>query len=146
MTSPSLISAGHRHVVHATGLAMHPRELPTRLWPQEAHDALLEGTATLVDIRPLSDRLGEGEVLRTFGAVHVDADTLERLFVTHGRGWLLEATYAARLIVLSQDGSDSNRAAETLRRIGVAEAADVIGGYDAWRRGGLPISPWPELL
>lgn len=144
MTSSSLARSGSRHGTHARGDAMHPRALPTRLWPQEAYAELLIGDSTLVDIRQLRDRLGEGEVDHSLGAVHLDVAQLEGLFDRSGPGSIPEATYAARLVLLGQDGSDSARAVELLHRLGAAEVADVIGGYDAWRRAGLPISPWPE--
>jgi len=144
MTSPSLIRVGHRHIPHARGDAMHPRVRSARLWPRDAYDALLMDDTTLVDIRPIRDRLGEGEVHRSLGAVHVGLEDLVRRFDPRGWDRLPQATYAARLVILCQDGADSLGAADTLRRLGIPETRDVIGGFDAWRRSGLPISPWPE--
>lgn len=54
----------------------------------------------------------------------MELDQLARLFDPTVEGMLPEATYAARLVVLSQDCSDSIRAVEVLRRLGAAEAAD----------------------
>jgi rhodanese-related sulfurtransferase len=43
------------------------------------------------------------------------------------------------VIVLCQEGYASGFAAESLRQLGHQRVADVIGGFIAWRRAGLPI-------
>ncbi len=43
-----------------------------------------------------------------------------------------------QLILLCNEGYQSNLAAATIRRFGV-EATDVIGGFHAWRDAGLPV-------
>jgi rhodanese-related sulfurtransferase len=42
------------------------------------------------------------------------------------------------VIVLCDEGCQSSLAAATLRRFGL-DAADVIGGFRAWRAAGLPV-------
>jgi rhodanese-related sulfurtransferase len=42
------------------------------------------------------------------------------------------------VIVLCDEGFQSSLAAATLRRFGL-DAADVIGGFRAWRAAGLPV-------
>lgn len=140
--SPTDVRVRRRVPRPRTG-APHPAARPQRLLAHAAYRALLVGDSTLVDIRPMRERLGEGEVLLSLHPVHLDARELDD-WVADALARRPEATYAARLVVLSQDGVDSVPVVESLRRQGIREAADVIGGFDAWRRSGLPISPWPE--
>ena len=42
------------------------------------------------------------------------------------------------VIVLCDEGYQSSLAAATLRRFGL-DAADVVGGFQAWRAAGLPV-------
>jgi rhodanese-related sulfurtransferase len=44
-----------------------------------------------------------------------------------------------RLILICDEGYQSSLAAATLQRFG-AYAGDVIGGFRAWRRAGLPVA------
>ncbi|MEP6623017.1 MAG: MBL fold metallo-hydrolase [Acidimicrobiia bacterium] len=46
-------------------------------------------------------------------------------------------------VVYCAGGSRSSIAASTLRTLGVANVADILGGYEAWTRAGLPIEPTP---
>jgi rhodanese-related sulfurtransferase len=43
--------------------------------------------------------------------------------------------------VLCQEGYTSSLAAAALQQLGVAGATDVIGGFAAWCRAGLPVRP-----
>jgi rhodanese-related sulfurtransferase len=45
------------------------------------------------------------------------------------------------VIVMCDAGYASSLAAETLREIGFARAADLDGGFQAWREAGLPVEP-----
>jgi rhodanese-related sulfurtransferase len=110
------------------------RDLP-RLSPEAAHDALGAGAA-LVDIRSESQRREDGEIA---GATVVARNVLE---------WRLdpacphrdpELARRDRLVVLiCHEGYQSSLAAANLRRFGL-DAADVIGGFRAWRAAGLPV-------
>jgi rhodanese-related sulfurtransferase len=46
-----------------------------------------------------------------------------------------------RVIVVCNEGYQSSLAAATLRDIGFARAADLVGGFQAWRGAGLPVEP-----
>jgi rhodanese-related sulfurtransferase len=46
-----------------------------------------------------------------------------------------------RVIVMCDAGYASSLAAETLREIGFDHAADLEGGFQAWREAGLPVEP-----
>ncbi len=106
-----------------------------RLSPEEAHAAVLAGTA-LVDIRSDGQRREDGEIAR---AAHIPRNVLE---------WRLDpacphrdpqlARRGERVIVLCDEGYQSSLAAATLRQFGL-DAADVIGGFRAWRAAGLPV-------
>jgi len=109
-----------------------------RTTPVEAADELARG-ALLVDTRPLAQRLRDGEVP---GAVVVERNVLE---------WRLDPTSDARLgvagspdlrvIVMCDEGYASTLAAITLRQLGLHRATDLEGGFQAWRRAGLPVRP-----
>jgi rhodanese-related sulfurtransferase len=43
------------------------------------------------------------------------------------------------VILLCDAGYQSSLAAATLQELGLTRATDVIGGFQAWRAGGLPI-------
>jgi rhodanese-related sulfurtransferase/predicted metal-dependent enzyme (double-stranded beta helix superfamily) len=113
-----------------------------RLRPEAALAALTDG-AILVDIRPLEQRIVEGEVP---GAIIIGRNVLE---------WRLDPCSEARIpalarsdmqiIVMCSQGYASTLAAASLRRIGLAEATDLEGGFQAWRAAGLPTRPAQSL-
>ena len=47
----------------------------------------------------------------------------------------------ARVILICDEGYQSSLAAATVQRFGLAEATDVVGGFQAWRAAGLPVEP-----
>jgi rhodanese-related sulfurtransferase len=85
--------------------------------------------ALVVDIRPSEQRTRDGALP---GAVVVDRNVLE---------WRLDPTCPHRLpdgprpgqrvVVVCNEGYSSSLAAETLRRLGLARATDLVGGYQA---------------
>ncbi len=46
-----------------------------------------------------------------------------------------------QIIVMCLEGYASTLAAATLRRIGLREATDLDGGFQAWKAAGLPTRP-----
>ena len=46
-----------------------------------------------------------------------------------------------RVIVLCNEGYSSSLAAATLKELGLVNATDVIGGFQAWKAAGLPVEP-----
>lgn len=106
-----------------------------RLSPQQAHQAVAAG-AVLVDIRPAWQRAEEGEVP---GALLVERNHLEWRFDPECAARLPQATgYHVQVIVLCSEGYTSSLAADSLSRLGLARATDVIGGFRAWAAAGLP--------
>jgi rhodanese-related sulfurtransferase len=108
-----------------------------RLEPGAAADAMNDG-ALLVDIRPVAQRRAEGEVP---GAVLVERNVLEWRMDPTSPSSLPEILGPAQVIVvLCSEGYASSLAAATLRQLGLERATDVVGGFHAWRRAGLPVT------
>jgi rhodanese-related sulfurtransferase/predicted metal-dependent enzyme (double-stranded beta helix superfamily) len=109
-----------------------------RLRPEAAFAALTDG-AVLVDIRPLEQRIVEGEVP---GAIIIGRNVLE---------WRLDPRSEARIpalarpdtrvIVMCSQGYASSLAATSLRRLGLSGVTDLDGGFQAWRAAGLSTRP-----
>jgi rhodanese-related sulfurtransferase len=117
-------------------LLAEARSTLVRLTPSAAARAQHDG-ALLVDIRPFEQRLQGGIIP---GAVIIDRNVLEwRL--DPGSPWRIsEVTDLSRLvIVICAQGFSSSLAAASLQQVGVANATDVEGGFDAWLEAGLPV-------
>ena len=92
--------------------------------------AELSGTDVLIDIRPLEQRARDGELP---GAIVIDRNVLE---------WRLDPTSPHRLreldgvdgriVVVCNEGYSSSLAAATLRQLGLVDATDLGGGFQAW--------------
>ena len=108
-----------------------------RLDPVETATAQQAG-ATLVDIRPHAQRVAEGEIP---GAVVVERNVLEWRFDPRSPHRLPVTGYDVQVIVVCSAGYTSSLAAHALRRLGLARATDLSGGFQAWRAAGLPTQP-----
>ena len=108
-----------------------------RLDPQEAHEALSRG-AVLVDIRSESQRACDGVVP---GAYFVARNVLEWR-ADPASEWRDPAIAdpSRQVIVMCDEGYQSSLAAVTLKELGIERATDLIGGFQAWRKAGLPVS------
>jgi rhodanese-related sulfurtransferase len=106
-----------------------------RLGPQEAAAAVREG-ALLVDIRPQAQRADEGEIP---GALLVERNVLEWRFDPASAASLPQASYDLRVIVVCSQGYTSSLAAAALQDLGIGEATDLDGGFQAWAAAGLPV-------
>lgn len=109
-------------------LAESRRDLD-RVPPHRLADEMDRG-ALVVDTRPVAQRDRDGELP---GAVVVDRNVLE---------WRLDPTSPHRLpglapgrrvIVVCNEGYSSSLAAHTLRLLGLTNATDLEGGFQAWR-------------
>jgi rhodanese-related sulfurtransferase len=107
-----------------------------RLSPPEAARAAVDG-ALLVDIRPQAQRAAEGEIP---GARIVERNVLEWRFDPASDARLPEASYDLRVIVFCSEGYTSSLAAAALQDLGILQATDLEGGFQAWRQAGLPVS------
>ena len=113
-----------------------------RVTPHEAAVRVAAG-GVLVDIRPAAQRAREGEVP---GALIVERNVLEWRFDPLSDARLPQATgYDVDVIVLCSEGYTSSLAADALRSLGLHRATDVVGGFLAWERAGLPTIGGPAL-
>ena len=122
------------------GLLAEARSRLRRLEPAGALAATRLG-GLIVDIRPERQRAEQGLVP---GARFVPRNVLE---------WRLDrccehhdpTLVAVRgpLVLMCAQGYQSSLAAATLQRIGVANATDMVGGFEAWRAAGLPVRRMP---
>jgi rhodanese-related sulfurtransferase len=108
-----------------------------RVSPRQAYREATGG-ALLVDIRPQAQRAAEGEIP---GAMVVERNVLEWRFDPTSSAHLPEAGYDLRVIVFCSEGYTSSLAAAALQDLGISEATDLAGGFQAWQRAGLPTSP-----
>ncbi|GAB2665793.1 rhodanese-like domain-containing protein [Saccharopolyspora gloriosae] len=106
-----------------------------RVDPRGAAELQRNG-ALLIDIRPESNRLAEGEIP---GALNVERIVLE---------WRLDPSSPHRLdglrvdqpvVLVCNEGYASSLAAAQARELGLGRATDLIGGFRAWRAAGLPV-------
>jgi len=111
-----------------------------RFAPADAHRAARSG-ALLIDIRSDSDRERDGIVP---GSLHVPRTVLEWRFDLDSP-WRNPhlGGLEQQVILLCDHGCSTILAAATLTDLGFTRAADVIGGYAAWRDAGLPTAEAP---
>ena len=113
-------------------LARARRQL-VRIEPEQAATELEEG-ALLVDIRPAEQR-ADGEIP---GATVIDRNVLEWRLDPASPSRIASASgYDIRVIVICEEGYSSSLVAATLKELGLVNATDVIGGFQAWRAAGL---------
>jgi rhodanese-related sulfurtransferase len=114
------------------------RSVLVRLTPDEAYAAASDG-ALLVDTRPVALRERDGLIP---GAVVVDRNVLEWRLDPVGEHRLAELEGVTQpVIVFCDEGYASSLAAESLQRVGLPNATDLDGGFQAWRAAGLPVEP-----
>ncbi len=114
------------------------REGLDRIGPQETYDAAAAG-ALLVDIRYAALRERDGLIP---GALVVERNELEWRLDPQGSHRAPEATgHDLRVVVICNEGYASSLAAASLRQLGLHRATDLVGGFQAWRSAGLPVTP-----
>ena len=108
----------------------------TRLTPEEALAELSAG-ALLVDTRTEAQRRTQGEIP---GSHVIDRTVLEWRLDPTSASRIAEATdHDVRVIVLCAEGYSSSLAAASLQELGLVNATDIIGGFEAWVAAGLPV-------
>ncbi|MEV4132296.1 rhodanese-like domain-containing protein [Dactylosporangium sp. NPDC049742] len=108
----------------------------TRVTPAE-----VPGDAVLVDIRPAAQRALEGEIP---GALIVERNVLEWRFDPRSDARLPVADrFDLPVVVFCSEGYTSSLAAASLQDLGLHRATDLAGGFQAWKRAGLPVSGGP---
>ncbi|MFF9287436.1 rhodanese-like domain-containing protein [Streptomyces griseosporeus] len=109
-----------------------------RVEPHKAYEAARAGEALLVDIRYAALRERDGLIP---GAVVVERNELEWRLDPQGSHRLPEATgHDLRIVVICNEGYASSLAAASLHQLGLRRATDLVGGFQAWRAEGLPVT------
>jgi rhodanese-related sulfurtransferase len=108
-----------------------------RVGPREAYEAARSGDALLVDIRYAALLERDGLIP---GALVVERNELEWRLDPRGSHRAPEATsHDLRIIVICNEGYASSLAVDSLHRLGLHRATDLVGGFQAWRTEGLPV-------
>lgn len=111
-----------------------------RLTPHETVQAARRG-ALIVDTRTEYQRREQGELP---GVLVIDRTVLEWRLDPASPWRIPEATgYDMEVVVVCRQGYSSSLAAASLRALGLHRATDMIGGVEAWRAAGLPMSDRP---
>jgi rhodanese-related sulfurtransferase len=101
-----------------------------RVGPLEASAAVEADEAVLVDIRQEYQRAADGVVP---GAAFIHRNVIE---------WRVEQLSSGkRVIVMCDEGYTSSLVAATLQELGLEDATDLAGGFQAWRGAELPVEP-----
>ncbi|MFE2298151.1 rhodanese-like domain-containing protein [Streptomyces sp. NPDC059445] len=109
-----------------------------RVEAEEAFEAVRRGEALLVDTRYAALRDRDGLIP---GALVVERNELEWRLDPTGSHRVPEATsHDLRVVLFCNEGYASSLAAESLRRLGLHRATDLIGGFQAWKNAGLPVT------
>ncbi|MFJ3224100.1 rhodanese-like domain-containing protein [Streptomyces sp. NPDC086783] len=115
------------------------REDLDRVTAEEAYDATRTDEALLVDIRYAALRERDGLIP---GALVVERNELEWRLDPQGSHRAPEATsHDLRVVVVCNEGYASSLAAVSLRQLGLWRATDLVGGFQAWKAAGLPVTP-----
>ncbi|MEU9396848.1 rhodanese-like domain-containing protein [Streptomyces sp. NPDC048324] len=133
------VSGADERPVGIDELLERVREGYERIGPEEAYAAARSGEAVLVDIRYAALRERDGLIP---GALVVERNELEWRLDPQGSHRLPEATgHDLRVVVICNEGYASSLAAASLHTLGLSRATDLIGGFQAWRAAGLPVTP-----
>ncbi|MGA4839209.1 rhodanese-like domain-containing protein [Streptomyces sp. G45] len=108
-----------------------------RVSPRDAYDLARSG-GLLVDIRYAELRERDGLIP---GALVVERNELEWRLDPLGSHRAPEAVdHDLRVVVICNEGYASSLAAASLRQLGLRYATDLVGGFQAWRAAGLPVT------
>ncbi|MFF8027772.1 rhodanese-like domain-containing protein [Streptomyces sp. NPDC007896] len=114
------------------------REGLDRVEAEEAYSAAQTGEALLVDIRYAALRERDGLIP---GALVVERNELEWRLDPQGSHRAPEATsHALRVVVVCNEGYASSLAAVSLQQLGLHRATDLVGGFQAWKAAGFPVT------
>ncbi|KAF5994391.1 rhodanese-like domain-containing protein [Streptomyces sp. WAC00263] len=114
------------------------REGLDRVQAEEAYSAAQAGEALLVDIRYSALRERDGLIP---GALVVERNELEWRLDPQGSHRTPEATsHDLRVVVVCNEGYASSLAAVSLHQLGLHRATDLVGGFQAWKAAGLPVT------
>jgi rhodanese-related sulfurtransferase len=108
-----------------------------RLDPMLAFRAV-GGGAILIDTRPEWQRRADGDIP---GAIVIERNHLQSRCDPACPGLVPEAAgHDVAWIVCCDEWYSSSSAAASLQALGLRQATDLIGGFQAWRADGLPVA------
>ncbi|MER6976874.1 rhodanese-like domain-containing protein [Streptomyces carpinensis] len=109
-----------------------------RVEPRAAYTIARAGEALLVDIRYAALRERDGLIP---GALVVERNELEWRLDPQGSHRLPEATgHDLQIVIVCNEGYASSLAVASLHQLGLHRATDLVGGFQAWRAAGLPVT------
>jgi rhodanese-related sulfurtransferase len=112
------------------------RRQVARISPEEAAAEMANG-ALLVDTRSESQRAKQGEIP---GALVIERNVLEWRLDPTSPWRIPQATdHDVRVMVICAQGFSSTLAALSLKDLGLRNATDVAGGFEAWQAAGMPV-------
>jgi rhodanese-related sulfurtransferase len=107
-----------------------------RITPEQAAAEQSQG-ALLVDTRTETQRARDGEIP---GALLIDRTVFEWRLDPTSPSHIPQATdHKVRVIVVCNEGFSSSLAAASLQDLGLVNATDIEGGFQAWKAAGLPV-------
>ena len=122
-------------------LLAQERRLLRRLTPEQAREAAAAG-GLIIDTRSHEQRMSGGTVP---GSARIHRNVLEwRADPSSGHQDPRIAASRGPLVIMCEQGYSSSLAAATLQRLGITNATDMIGGFEAWSAAGLPVEPLGE--
>jgi rhodanese-related sulfurtransferase len=108
----------------------------TRWTPADA----IAADVLLVDLRSNDERSDVGIIP---GSVHVPRSVLEWR-CDQDSGYANPLLAGRRLVLVCAHGESSSLAAASLVELGLHDAGDLEGGFEAWREAGLPVATAPK--
>lgn len=129
----------HRRTMRFTvhDLLAEARAELQRMTAVEVAEAIEEPGLVVIDTRQAADRNAFGWIP---GSVHLPRTVLEwRVDPASGYSDPAVSGWDQPVVVVCNDGYSSSIAAANLRRLGHRRATDMIGGFNAWQRAGLPV-------
>ena len=113
-----------------SALLVQVRRSLDRVRPEDL-SAVQAAGALVVDMRPVEQRERDGELP---GAVVVGRNVLEwRLDPTSPHRLPTAHDPLRRIVLVCDEGYSSSLAAHTLQQLGLVNATDLVGGFQAWR-------------
>ena len=94
--------------------------------------AAMEAGAVVVDIRPVAQRERDGDLP---GAHVIDRNVLEWRLAPSSASRVFDLDDDSHVIIVCNQGYQSSVAAAALQDLGLRNATDLIGGYQAWIGG-----------
>ncbi|SER60556.1 rhodanese-like domain-containing protein [Actinokineospora terrae] len=107
-----------------------------RVEPGAANVLRERGEAVFIDIRPVVNRVAEGEIP---GSIPVERIHLEWRLDPEGEHRIDGFDAGTTVVVLCNEGYASSFAARDIKELGLVNATDLVGGFRAWAAAGLPV-------